>query len=290
MEDKCHLETLPAAILDPDVSKSSRVEIPASQLAVRALAKPSCLPDRGFVPGRHNLRMRDHTRPVGEEALAAATIIRVENGLSLETPFGGLAFESGGFVSMRSGHMQHFRGEAHLDMLRLLEVTPAAGRIFSESLMIRWFHEGEHHEYLADYHWEFAPGVIGGVGEIKRDVHDLDDARYMRKLSQLAELLRMCGIAFRLTFEHEIFKNRLHRRNVKRFCMRRFTQVSRSHSDRLRNFKTKQGQMTTFGRLAEVIDPWPVRGEAVIQALLIRDRVALDLTRRVTPDTGVFIK
>ena len=45
-------------------------------------------------------------------------------------------------------------------MLELLEVTPAVGQVFSESLRFDFHYDGRWWEYLCDYHCESAPGVI----------------------------------------------------------------------------------------------------------------------------------
>lgn len=277
-------------IVDPDVARAGRVVVPASQLAVRALAGTSVLRDPRVEAGRQNLKPVDITRPVDDSLVATATFTTADTGLSLETPFGGLAFENGIFVSFRSAHAQHFRGEAHLNALRLFEVDPSKGKIRSEALRIECYYDGRHWEYVADYIRQHVPGVIAAVGEVKRDEQDLNDPEYILKLALVQEILRRCGIAFELVFEDTMFESWIHRRNVKRFCMRRFAHVSRRHVDRLDAFAAKHGQLAAWGRLVEAIDPWEAQAEAVLQALLVRDRIALDLRRRVHADTGVLIK
>jgi len=276
--------------VDPDVTRPGRVVVPASQLALRTLAGTAILRDPRVEAGRQNLRQVDLTRPVDDSLVATATFTTADTGLSLETPFGGLAFENGIFVSFRSGHAQHFRGEAHLNALRLLEVSPSMGKIRSEALRIEFFFDGRQWEYVADYVRQHVPGVIVAVGEVKRDAQDLNDPEYVLKLALVQEILRRCGIAFELMFEDTMFETWIHRRNVKRFCMRRFAHVSRRHFDRLDAFAAKHGQMAAWGRLVEAIDPWEAQAEAVLQALLVRDRIALDLRRRIHGDTGVLIK
>ncbi|MEJ7777021.1 MAG: hypothetical protein WKF52_06530 [Sphingomicrobium sp.] len=128
------------------------------------------------------------------------------------------------------------------------------------------------------------------IVEIKRTADDLSDEDYRLTLAGVAEICRRLGWEFRIVFASEIFVNRHHRANVELFSSRRFATVTPQALRRLELYALRNGQTTTYGDLAATLRPdWEVAGKAVIQALQVRRRIEIDLTRPVHDDTTVVI-
>jgi alkylated DNA nucleotide flippase Atl1 len=109
-------------------------------------------------------------------------------------------------------------------------------------------------------------------------------------LAAVAEICRRVGWVFRIVLADEIFLNSHHLINSERFSMRRFARVEKRHTDVLENYALKHGQDTTYGELAAVLHPAaPAVGEAIIQALTVRRRVEIDLTKRILTNSHVRI-
>jgi hypothetical protein len=125
---------------------------------------------------------------------------------------------------------------------------------------------------------------------VKRNERDLVDPRLRRNIAFSSEVLRRCGIDYDLVFENEIFRSRRHRRNVELFVSRGFVDVSRAQRDKLSDHAARRGVESSYGELTELVSPRnPLLGAAVVQGLVVRRRIAIDLTQRITADTPVTI-
>jgi hypothetical protein len=222
------------------------------------------------------------------ELESMGTVIVAEHGGSLRTFSGGLPHVCGWWPSAKARRVQHWEGMAAFDHLLAAECNPLVGRMQSEGIGFRFFLGGKWLGYTAD-----ADMWIDGrrhVVEIKRSERDLRNPEYLLKLAAVAEICRRCGWIFRIVLASEIFVNRHHRENCQRFAMRRFAHVHRQQINRLEGFAMRKGFETTYWDLAHALAPRCIEaGEAVLQALTIQRRVAIDLTRRVQPNTPVTI-
>lgn len=223
-----------------------------------------------------------------DDLVPMGTVSFAEGGGSLRTYSGGLAHECGWWPSYKSRRLQHWEGIAAFDHLLWAECATEVDRMQSEGIRFRLRVDGERFRYTAD-----ADMWIGGrrhVVEVKRSGRDLRDPRYLLRLAAVAEVCRRCGWIFRIVFADEIFENRHHRENCERFAMRRFALVQRQHLRRLEDFAMRYGTRTRFWDLAEALSPNNVEaGEAVLQALVLRGRVAIDMKRRIHPQTPVHV-
>ena len=96
------------------------------------------------------------------------------------------------------------------------------------------------------------------------------------------------GMRFRIVFRDEIWVSILHRRNVTLFACRAFTAVRPEHHHRLDNHRAKVSKLTSFGELADAIEPNDRRyGEAIVQALTVARKIEIDLTRPLFDATEV---
>jgi len=125
---------------------------------------------------------------------------------------------------------------------------------------------------------------------VKAHADAIGGSEYRMVLAAVAEICRRVGWVFRLVIGPEVFANRHHRDNCELFCSRRFVRIAPRTMDRFEGFAITRGVETTYGELAEALDPTCIeRGEAFIHALTIRQRIDIDLTTRVYERTPLRI-
>lgn len=262
---------------------------PVSQLLVR-----SPRPDHYFDPAEPALRSRlrrlvKEADVDGDTLVPMATLYRAHGGGPLRTMTGGLPFENGRTPSRKSPFALDWEGEAQRALVIRSESDHDVVRIGAESIGLSFPSEGEIVEYTGDVETEAPDGTIT-VTEVKRDEDDLADPAYCRKLAMVAEILRRCDIRFRVMFRDEIFVDRIHRANAELFAARSFATVRTHHFDRLARHVSAEGRNGTYGALAEALEPGHSNaGRAIVQALTVRRRVQIDLTRRLTSATPLII-
>ncbi len=281
--------------VDDDVSTSPvpRTATLVATSIARADEIGAMMRDPAYEPSNMRLRQLNITPDLHPDIESAeletmGTVILATGGGSLRTFSGGLPHVCGWWPSWKSRTLQQWESMPAFNHLIAAECDPLVGRMHSEGIGFRFFIDRKWRGYTAD-----ADMYIDGrrhVVEIKRSERDLRKPEYLLKLAAVAEICRRCGWIFRIVLADEIFVNRHHRENCERFSMRRFAHVHRRHIDRLEGFAMRNGPETTYWDLAHALAPRCIEaGEAVIQALTIRRRVALDLTRRVQPNTAVSI-
>jgi len=261
---------------------------PISQMLVR-----NPRPDH-FLDPEHKA-MRDRIRRIerdvevdGDEVASVATMHRAKDGGPLRTFSGGLTHENGVMYVRKARRLVHWEGEAQRALVIRCESDFAVEGVFSENVGLEFMFEGALVRYTADVE-------MIGLGrrmlvEVKRDERDLAEPKLRYKLAAVAEILRRCDIGFCVIFRDEIFRNRIHRANAELFAARAMTTVDRVHIERLEGHALKQGAESTYGALAEALEPRsPQRGRALVQAMTVRRRVEIDITRRLTTDTPLTI-
>lgn len=281
--------------VDDDLA-TSKVPVTTSLVAAsiaRAEQIGAMMLDPSYEPS--NIRLRQlgitsdlHPDIASTDLQSMGTVVLAEHGGSLRTFSGGLPHVCGWWPSWKAQRVQHWEGLAAFNHLLTAECDPLVGRMQSEGIGFRFFVGGKWRGYTAD-----ADMWIDGrrhVVEIKRSERDLRNPEYLLKLAAVAEICRRCAWIFRIVLASEIFVNRHHQENCERFAMRRFAHVHRRHINRLEAFAMRNGPETTHWELAHALAPRCIEaGEAVLQALTIQRRVAIDLTRRVQPNTPVSI-
>lgn len=223
-----------------------------------------------------------------EELVTMAQVITAEDGGSLRTFSGGLQHECGWFPSYKAHRLQHWEGISARNFIVESECNSRVGRMQSEGIRFHFFLPPKWHTYTADM--DMTVDGVRHVVEIKPRKDAIGNEQYRLVLSAVAEICRRCGWVFRLVLGTEIFANRHHRDNCELFASRRFVRVSERVIDRLEGFAMKRGAETIYGELAEVLAPGctPL-GEALIQALTVRQRVEIDLAQRVYHRTPIRI-
>lgn len=211
-----------------------------------------------------------------------------ETGGSLRNFSGGLAHECGWYPAWKPHRLVHWEGISARDFLIESECNRDVDWMVSEGIRFHFFLAPKWRTYTADVHMSVR-GVTHVV-EIKAREGAIGDDEYRLVLAGVAEICRRCGWVFRVVLGTEIFANRHHRDNCELFAFRRFVRLSERTMDRLEGFAMNRGAETTYGELAEALDPNCIeRGEAFIQALTVRQRIAIDLTTRVYHRTPLRI-
>jgi hypothetical protein len=212
-----------------------------------------------------------------------------DHGGSLRTFPGNLTHENGWWPSYKRRRNQHWEGMAQRNFLLSAECDLDVIWAQSEARRFEFVLDGRRRRYTSDVEMHLAdrrPEIV----EIKRDEDDLADEDYQLTLAGVAEICRRCGWLFKIVFAREIFASRTHRKNVELFQSRRFARVGRDHLRRLTEIAACDGPDHTYGDLSAALDPnFPPAGAAVIQALLVRRMIEIDLTQHLYPETPVRI-
>ena len=275
----------------PDGEEPELVRIPTLQQVVRGAALHGQLRDPTIEPSRTRvLDRRDPDMPVvGEELTGMGEmIVRVDGG-SLRTFNGRQAHENGWWPSRKRARLQHWEGSAQRNAMMLAECGFDVNWAQTEARRFHFALGGRWRDYTCDLEVDMfdAPTEIW---EIKRDDRALEDPDYRLTLAGVDEICRRVGMRFRIVMADEIFTGRHHRDNVELVASRRFVDVGPQHLRRLDAFAIGRGRQTTYGELAEALEPgWESRGRAIVQGLVVRRRVEIDLTRRLIGRTPVTI-
>lgn len=220
---------------------------------------------------------------------ANVQIVRDKDGGALRTFYGGLTHENGWFASRKARRLLHWQGVAQRDFLLRAEVEFSVVSMMSEPVRFEFTGPNGKESYTADVELLGSDGTRTIV-EVKRDKRDLADPTYSAKLARVREICEENRMRFRVVLRDEIWVSIVHRRNVTLFANRAFTTIRPEHLDRLDNHRELRGQKTSFGALANVIDPVNRRyGEAVVQALTVARRIEIDLTRPIFDVTEITI-
>lgn len=260
-----------------------------STLLVREPRLPGFF-DPDAVPMRSRIRaiVQEHG-PVADELVSMATLLRAVDGGPLRTFSGNLAHENGWFASALMRRLLHFEGMAQKHLVQRLESEFEAVSVGTESIGLLFTDQRGRHRYTADVVVGWRDGTLT-VFEVKRDERDLADPDLRRNLAIVAEILRRCDVEFRIIMRDEIFAGRQHRINCELFAARGYAHVADAHLRRLEAHGLETGCDTTLGTLVEALEPGRrPHGMAVLQALTVRRRVEIDLTRRLADSTPVRI-
>jgi hypothetical protein len=211
-----------------------------------------------------------------------------EHGGSLRTFNGKQAHENGWLPLSKGQRMMHYEGSAQESYLLRTECDPDVEFAISESRTLRATHPIAF-EYTNDVEERMTNGRTL-ITEIKSDERQLQDPDYAMKLEIVEEIYRRIDIDFQIVLAEDIFENRHHRENVELFSSRRFVHIDRIHIRRLEAHAMKTGGQSTYGDIAEALVPGNrVQGKALVQGLLIRRRVTIDLTQLIHDGTQAMI-
>lgn len=224
-----------------------------------------------------------------KSAQAQVQIVRAKDGGALRTFHGGLTHENGWFNSAKARRMLHFEGVAQRDFLLRAEVEPGVASMASEAVRFEFSGPNGTETYTADVELIAPDGAITIV-EIKRDRRDLSDPAYRDKLVRVKQTCIERGMRFRVVFKDQIWLSIVHRRNVTLFASRAFTTIRPEHRREIEKLRDMTGGTSSYGELADAIEPGNRRyGEAIIQALTVERKVEIDLSRPLFDATEITI-
>jgi hypothetical protein len=247
------------------------------------------LRDPSYGPDRTRVRLYDEARRDSDELVSMADMYVADHGGSLRTFSGNLSHENGCWPSYKRRRNQHWEGMAQRNFIVSAEVDLDVIWAQSEARRFEFALAGKRRRYTCDIEKRLADGTRAII-EIKRDEADLADEDYQLTLAGVAEICRRCGWLFEIVFSREIFASRTHRDNVELFQSRRFARVGPEHMRRLTQIATCDGPDHTYGDLSAALVPsFAPAGAAVIQALLVRRMIEIDLTQHIYPETPVRI-
>lgn len=230
------------------------VRIPLSQRTVRGVELHRQLRDAAFVPDRTRL-VPIADLPFADESLTAmGEMIREANGGSLRTFNGNRPHENGWWPAYKRGRLQHWEGTTQRYALLAAECDFTVEWAQSEPCLLRFPLGGRWREWWADLRVRRVDGP-DELWEIKRDDRQLGDEDYRLTLAGADEICRRIGMRFRLVMADEIVEDRFHRDNLELFASRRFLAIPPAHLRRFEAFAMTEGTETTYGRLANAIDP-----------------------------------
>ncbi|MGZ8331572.1 MAG: hypothetical protein ACXW27_00295 [Allosphingosinicella sp.] len=245
--------------------------------------------DPSYEPDRSRVRLYDEARRDSDELVSMGDMYVADHGGSLRTFSGNLSHENGCWPSYKRRRNQHWEGMAQRNFLLKAEVDLTVIWAQSEARRFEFVLAGKRRRYTCDIEKRLADGTRAII-EIKRNEADLADEDYQLTLAGVAEICRRCGWLFQIVFSHEIFASRTHRKNVELFQSRRFASVGREHMRRLTQIASCDGPDHTYGGLSAALVPsFAPAGAAIVQALLVRRMIEIDLTQHLYEETPVRI-
>jgi hypothetical protein len=247
------------------------------------------LRDPAVTPDRTRVRPLANMPEAGDELISMGDVYVASHGGSLRTFTGNLAHENGWWPSYKRGRLQHWEGMTQRAYLLRCEVDPKVQWAQSEARRFEFTLAGKRRRYTCDVEVQRVDGSKKII-ENKRDDRDLRDEDYRITLAGVAEICRRCGWTFEIVLAREIFSSDVHEDNVELFQSRRFAHVGPQHMRRLHNLLLKKGPESTYGELSEILEPdFPTGGAAVLQALVVRRQVHIDLEQHLFHETPVQI-
>jgi hypothetical protein len=266
----------------------NQIRIPISQIAVRS-PRLDHFEDLAQTVTERRIRRRDDVFGIDDETVSMCTMVRAEGGGPLRTFNGGLWHENGWHTSRKAGRLVHWEGETALWQLLQSETDHQVAKLASENVSFEFVHEGRRFSYTPDIE-QTDPAGYGTLIEVKRDDRDLDDPEYRLKLAYVREVCRRCGIAFRVVFRKDIFRSPVHRRNVSLFASRGFVVIGDQDLAVLADHRRSSGGVTTYGELAQALAPGhAATGRALVQGMLVRRLLSMDLTSRLHDASPITI-
>lgn len=138
--------------------------------------------------------------------------------------------------------------------------------------------------YRPDGVRQFVDGTVE-MYEVKRTRADLADPELRETLAQVKELARRSGWTFSVLFLKDILGTEARQNNVWSLFSRTSLDVSRHHS-RIVGRLAGPGEPIAWGDLSHLLAPNDaLHGDALIECLLAKGRLATDLDLELTPET-----
>ncbi len=147
-------------------------------------------------------------------------------------------------------------------------------------------YDGRPMQYHLDLMRQLRDGTVHCI-EAKRTERDLADPDYRLKLACVAEICRRVGWEFLVCYKAEIQGSKARRHNVELLFGQVYKKLERSQEKTALHFEN-DNLPVAWGSLRDALAPTSrIEGNAIINHLATRQRLAFDIDVVVTPDTLV---
>lgn len=196
---------------------------------------------------------------------------------------------TGIYPSQKTGRTQYWEGSELLPTHEA-ETYPHIVDYQNQPFQLVFNHRGVQRCYTPDQIRQEVSGYIE-VLEAKSDPRGFRDPEYRSLLDAVEERLAdLKGWGFRRVVADEIFLTARHARNVGIVQSRRFVSVKPEHFALLADLRRGEQVMFAYGDLAKRFEPDnPLYGGAVVQALMVRRHLHIDLKAALSDQTVVWL-
>lgn len=198
-------------------------------------------------------------------------------------------FGTGMYPSWKTGRTYHWEGLAERALIHEAEISPQIVDYEMNGSTLEFTFEEKVVRYTPDQVRQYVDGSVEAI-EAKSDQRGFSGAAYGRMLDRAEAILARIRWGFRRVTFQDIVGSERHARNVGTVQSRRFVTVKPGHVEMLGNLRLAGCFVTSCGHLADLFEPdQPLYGMAVVQALMVRRHVHIDLKSTLGPDTAVWI-
>lgn len=249
------------------------------------------LGDPTVTPSRLRLQSVDTDwESAGDAILSTARLIVPYEGGAIRTIItGGKKHATGVYPSRKTGSRQYWEGFPERWMILESEVAAWVIDYQTQPFRFEFVYDGTPYTYIADHCRQLEDGTVEVI-EVKRTERDLSDPDYRLKLACVHELCRQVTWSFKVAFLHRSQTTRNRQRNLELIQSRRFVTIRSSHLQALADFRRKNGPESTYEALTIALsEGHAFLGRAVVQALIARGLLTIDLDRPLVSNTPVTI-
>jgi hypothetical protein len=215
---------------------------------------------------------------------ASAVLVVTPDGASLRNILTGRRFTPSGFYeSQKAGRAMPFESMNEAALLKYCEVDTRVVDYLSQPFRFEFVMCGKKRIYLADCARLLDDGTVEVV-EAKGDRSSIGDLDYVQKLDCVRDLCLELGWRFKVITRKRLLEPAPVHANVEFIQSRRHVPVETLRGHRAIERILHDDGRSTLGRLAEIWTSWQ-SGLAAIQSMMVRRRLAIDVTRPISRDS-----
>jgi hypothetical protein len=245
---------------------------------------------------RLSLGADQHEWEVKDDATGAiATLMVTDDGGPIRPIITGMkSFGTGAYPSFKNHKTVYWEGLTERALVFEAEVYPHITRYDMNRYTLEFPFEGKRVRYTPDQVRHYVDGSIEAI-EAKFDHRGFEKAEYDRLLTEVERLLSLVGWRFRRVglsdvFSSDVFSSDVHAKNVSLVQTCRFVTIAPEHFEIIDEIRRNGEIIVGYRDLAERLEPTrPLYGEAIINGLMVRRHLQIDLKTFLGPDTAVWI-
>ena len=193
----------------------------------------------------------------------------------------------GTYPSWKTGLFQPFEGLGEQALVEESELRHDIVDYQTQAFRLRMMLGTSQVEWICDHLRQYANGVIEAI-EVKQHPRQMD-AAYVAKIIRAKDILGRIGWPVRILYEAEIEGSAQWQRNRKHILAHRSAHISDTQRDVVERLR-KSSPRTTFRELRDAMDPSPLRGKAVVHALICAGQAVLDLQSPIRDESPVELR